>query len=334
VVSTHDQTLDAGRRRSVSDPIPGTLNILLLCATVALASFLLWGASHAESWLWIVAAALGFSYINNTIFSLLHESVHRKFHPKAALNEWCGRIAAGFFPTSLSMQRAFHLGHHQRNRTEAEQFDYIRPGDNKFLKYAQWYSILTGLYWCFVPIGCLVFLLLPWILRVPALRSKESQLAQQSSADAMLSGLEKVPAGRVRLEIVMTIAIQFALFPLMDLTLLGWASCYAAFAVNWSSLQYADHAWSELDVHDGAWNLRVNRIVQFLFLNYHHHLAHHQRPEVPWIHLHRYVDFSSYRPRFLSVYLSMWPGPRPFPEALVASCDSSDGKQLQDERLR
>jgi hypothetical protein len=34
---------------------------------------------------------------------------------------------------------------------------------------------------------------------------------------------------------------------------------------------------------------------------------------VPWIHLGKYVDFSSFRPSFAAIYLSMWKGPRPLP---------------------
>ena len=103
------------------------------------------------------------------------------------------------------------------------------------------------------------------------------------------------------------------LWKALDLNLLGWGLCYAAFALNWSSLQYADHAWSGRDVHDGAWNLRVSRVVQALFLNYHHHKAHHQHPTVPWLHLPRYVDMTEERPSFLAIYLRMWRGPRPWP---------------------
>ena len=84
--------------------------------------------------------------------------------------------------------------------------------------------------------------------------------------------------------------------------------------MNWSSLQYADHAWSELDVREGAWNLRVNKLVQWLFLNYHHHKAHHQHPEVSWLNLSEHVDFTEQRPSFLKIWLSMWRGPRPLPK--------------------
>lgn len=297
-------------RREKSEPIPAGLNVILLVTAGSTALFLLWSASRVSSWFWLASAAIAFSYVNNTVFSLLHEAVHGRFHGSAKLNDLFGRIAAVLFPTSFSMQRVFHLGHHQRNRTAVEQFDYLHPDDNKFFKYTQWYSILTGLYWVFVLLGCVIYLLAPWLLRSRALRSRESKLAQQSSADAMFSDLEKAPPVWIRLEILFGAAVQIALFYVLDLTMVGWAACYTAFAINWSSLQYADHAWSVLDVRNGAWNLRVNKVVQYLFLNYHHHLAHHQHPEVPWLYLHRYVEFSAPRPRFLSVYLSMWRGPR------------------------
>ena len=107
-----------------------------------------------------------------------------------------------------------------------------------------------------------------------------------------------------------SLAIQVLLFFALGLTLAGWLLCYAAFAVNWSALQYADHAFSPLDAHDGAWNLRVNPLTRALFLNYHFHLAHHRHPQTPWLHLGKLVDPAEARPSFIRVWLSMWRGPR------------------------
>ncbi len=298
-----------------NERIPGTLNLLLLAGAIASCAALLAVASHApQAWM-VLAAAIAFSYFNNTAFSLLHESVHGIYHNNQLVNESAGVLAAAMIPTGLSFQRVFHLSHHARNRSADEQFDYIRPGDSRLLKHAQWYSILTGLYWVFLPLGCIVFLVAPWVFRLGVFRARDGALGQQTGAAAMFAGFDRAAHTRMRLEILLTILFQTALVFLLDLTLAGWLACYAAFAVNWSSLQYADHAFSPLDVKNGAWNLRVNRAVQWFFLNYHHHLAHHQHPSVPWIHLPRYVDFSEQRPSFLSVYLSMWRGPRPLPRA-------------------
>jgi fatty acid desaturase len=138
-------------------------------------------------------------------------------------------------------------------------------------------------------------------------------VARQTGADAYLGSLDDAPAATIRLETVMSALVQGAMVIGLDLTLLGWGCCYAAFAVNWSALQYADHAWSPLDVREGAWNLRVNPLVRLVFLNYHHHLAHHRHPKVPWIHLPQLVDPAAPRPRFIHVWLQMWRGPRPYP---------------------
>lgn len=288
--------------------IPGTLNIALTAVTAAACCGTLWLASHASLW-FAIGAAVAFSFVNNTMFSLLHESVHGIAHPNRRVNETLGRFAAAFFPTALSLQRVFHLAHHARNRTIDEQFDYIRPFDRPLLKRAQWYSILTGLYWVFVPLGGVAYLLLPSAF----LRARTSDTATQTGAASMFAQLDKAPSIPIRLELLFTIATQAALVFALDLNFAGWAMCYAAFAVNWSSLQYTDHAFSKLDVHDGAWNLRVNPITRMLFLNYHHHLAHHQHPQVPWLHLGRYVDENAPRPTFWSIYLRMWRGPQPLP---------------------
>jgi fatty acid desaturase len=88
--------------------------------------------------------------------------------------------------------------------------------------------------------------------------------------------------------------------------------------VNWSALQYADHAFSPLDPKDDAWNLKVNPVVRALFLNYHHHLAHHNAPQVPWLHLPKLVRPDSAQPSFWRIYLRMWRGPRRIEHHLAA----------------
>jgi fatty acid desaturase len=288
--------------------IPGTLNAVLTAAAAAACGGALWLASPGTPWQ-AALAAIAFSFVNNTMFSLLHESVHGIAHPNRRVSEALGTFAAAWFPTSLSLQRVFHLAHHARNRTVDEQFDYIRPFDRPLLKRAQWYAILTGVYWVFVPLGGLAYLVWPSLFS----RTRASATAGQTGASSMFAHLDEAPRTRIRLELLCTVAVQLALFVLLDLNATGWLLCYAAFAVNWSSLQYTDHAFSKLDVRDGAWNLRVHPLTRALFLNYHHHLAHHRHPQVPWLHLGDYVDPAEERPSFWQIYRQMWRGPRPLP---------------------
>src|SRR5690242_12035934 len=93
--------------------IPACLNFLILAAAALAAAVSLWLSSHADAISVAIAAAIAFSFVNNTLFSLLHEAVHGIFHPNQRANDWAGRIAACFFPTSFSIQRAFHLTHHR-----------------------------------------------------------------------------------------------------------------------------------------------------------------------------------------------------------------------------
>ncbi len=293
--------------------IPARQNLALVVASVLVASLLLWFASVTSSLSLQIVAAIGFSLIGNTLFSLLHEAVHGILHPNERVNDWLGRVVGAFFPTGFTFQRICHLGHHRRNRSEAELFDYYKPGDNKVLKYLQWYGILTGIYWVSAPLGCLAYLVLAPVMGPRILRLGEARLLRESGATAMLSGFSGAPVFKVCAEILFAAIVQAALIWALDLTLSGWCVCYLAFALNWSSLQYADHAWSVLDVRKGAWNLRVNPILRAFFLNYHDHRVHHEDPSVPWLYLPRYVDPDEKRPSFGSMYLAMWHGPRPYP---------------------
>lgn len=289
---------------------PGRLNLVLALVAYASAAALLVSASRG-GWAVMLAAAVAFSFVGNTIFSLLHESVHGLFHRRRAVNEAFGCLSAAFFPTGFSFQRVCHLGHHRRNRTRAELFDYYLPGESRWLKAYRLYSLLTGFYWLAIPAGCLAYLLFKDALTSAVVRAR---VVRPMGFEPMLRDLAEVRGERLRLEIAFSLGVQLLLFFGLGLTLAGWSLCYAAFALNWCALQYTDHAWTVRDIRNGASNLRVNRLVQYLFLNYHHHLAHHQHPHVPWIHLPALVDWSAPRPGFLATYLSLWRGPRPTSE--------------------
>jgi fatty acid desaturase len=290
--------------------IPAKLNFAILGAAGMAAGGSLWLASHASSLWLMLAAAIVYSFVNNTIFALLHEAVHGIFHPDRRVNEGAGRVAACFFPTSFSIQRAFHLTHHRYNRTPDEQFDLIRPGDNWLLKFAQWYSILTGLYGLSPSVFCLLYAISPGLFRMRWWARKDAGIGHQTSAAIYFGAVQKLPMRVVRLEVLAAIGVQAGLFYLLDLGLAGWLLCHVFFVVNWSALQYADHAFSPLDPKDGAWNLKVNPVVRLLFLNYHYHLAHHHAPQVPWRHLPKLVSRDDEQPLFWRIYLRMWRGPR------------------------
>ncbi|MHA6264889.1 fatty acid desaturase family protein [Arenibacterium sp. CAU 1754] len=296
--------------------IPGRLNLAILGGTVVILAAALWTASHAQSWVVILLAALVFSFFNNTMYALMHEAVHRHFHADARINEGAGRFIAAFFPTAFALQRVFHLAHHRNNRTEHERFDYYAPGENVLLKRVQWYSILTGLYWLAPPTFAVIYFFTADLIRWRHLfGAKGAWFAKQTSAQEFLEALDDVPISRVRMDILIAVSVQAALIWALDLSLLGWVLCYAAFGINWSSLQYTDHAFSPLDQEEGAWNLRVHPLVRGIFLNYHYHLVHHRDPSLCWTELPDHDKPDDPSPSFWSIYRQMWAGPRPLPQA-------------------
>lgn len=289
-------------------PWPATL--LIACTALAVNGACLWIAAHASSISAAILAAMIFSFSNHTIFVVVHEAVHGISMPSRFANEVFGSILAATFPQSFCLQRAFHLSHHRNNRTDSEFFDAIRDDDIAWLKICQWYGILLGEYWLRVPLACLLWLVCPALLRKPFLRDTQRSTVRSWGGYNILEGLDRVPPIRSRIEILWAIAFHALCWYALDLNLTAVLLCYAAFAVNWGSLQYATHAFSERSVRDGAFDLRAPGWLRVVLLNYHLHLVHHRDPTIPWSQLPRFVDDLRPRPSFLGQYLKMWLGPR------------------------
>ena len=295
--------------------IPGKLNIAIffVAASVCILCLKICSSGYYSILPGLVAAIV-FSYFANTIFALLHEAVHGVFSANRKTNYMFGVFAGCFFPTSYNLQKMYHLSHHTNNRSEFEQFDYIHEHDNKWLKYAQWYSILTGIYWVVAVLGALIVLILPNFFKTRLLKG---DIGKQTGAVSVFHKFDKKNHNQIRAELLLATLFQLSVIYVLHITFYGWLLCYGCFAVNWSGLQYADHAFSELDAKNGAWNLKVNVITQYLFLNYHFHKVHHNNMKIPWVYLPKYADPSDKRPSFWSIYLKMWRGPRIFPSSAI-----------------
>lgn len=290
--------------------IPERMNIGVFLVALPATWLFLWGANHTP-WPWPFVFAFGFSHLHMTLFSLLHEAVHGVFSKSSQRNEFFGRLCAAVFPTSFTLQRIAHLGHHRRNRTDGDLYDYVLPTQSKARRNFMLYSgnLLGFYYWC-LPLGLVVYFLTPglftssWFLRGPArLLGFEEHVRE----------IAKEPKGRIWWECSGAVVYYGALIWFLNLGWGGTLLCFHAFALHWSALQYVDHAWSPRDIINGAWNLRVSPPAQALALNYHFHLVHHQRPEIPWVYLPRLVDPVTPRPTFWRIYFSLWRGTRPAP---------------------
>ena len=285
-------------------------NLVVMAGAICILAGCLWAASHAASPLAVLVAAIVFGFANNTMFSLMHEAVHGMLHPSRLVNEAAGNIAAAFFPTIFVVQRLSHLTHHKNNRGELERFDYYGPGDNHVLKVAQWYSILTGLYWLFIPVFMSIYTIFGGLIPWRRIVATDGVVGRQTSATAYFDSLQQIPMSKVYLGCLLTVAAQAALFWALDLSFWRWAACYACFGLMWSSLQYADHAFSALDRDEGAWILKVSPFTRAAFLNYHFHLCHHRDTTVTWRGLPGRVRGGDPTILFRHMLYVMWAGPR------------------------
>ena len=273
---------------------PTATNWLLLATSAITTSALLWLASHAP-WPIAIAAAILFAFINNLPFALMHEAVH------GLAPDTLGVLAACMFPTSFTLQRKAHLGHHQRNRTDDDLYDYYLPTQSRFMRNVWLYAgNLLGLYWFCIPLSNLLYL-----VGTPFYRSRVfiENIAPKLGFGPHVRDIAELPPLRVWLEVAAAFAYQAALWWALDLRWQGWLFAHWLFAMHWSALQYADHAWSARDVAAGAWDLRVPRLVRWLTLNYQLHRAHHAHPSAPWTELPKLAGDG---PSFLQIYVSLW----------------------------
>lgn len=288
----------------------GVLNVLIIAIALPAGWACLWAASHL-AWPGALLAIWLFSLVGNTPFAMMHEAVHGVGCRSRRANALLGIVCGWAFPTSFSMQRLAHIGHHERNRTDVELYDYYLPHQSRALRNLWLYlGNLLGLYWFSVIFGNLLYLLAPWAYRS---RFFVEKVAPPLGFGPFVADLARLPPLRVWSEIALAFAYQAALIHFLDLSLLATLCCYWAFAAHWSALQYVDHAWSARDVRNGAWNLSVLPPFRWVALNYHYHLAHHRHPEVPWYGLPALLDPAEHRPSFWRIYLSLWRGVRPAP---------------------
>jgi len=287
----------------------GWINTLILVLALLTCAACLWAASHL-AWGWALLAAFVFAHVANTLFALVHEAVHGVASTSTMWNNTLGRVAGWVFPLSFTLQRIAHLGHHQRNRTDSELYDYYLPHESRWWRNVWMYlGNLLGLYWLCVVLSNALLLVAPWLYRS---RWFVRTLAPALGFGPYMHDIAQAAPLRLWLEVAAAALYQAVLFYVLDLHGPGVALCYAGFALHWSVLQYATHAWSARDVRNGAWNLRVLAPSRWLALNYHYHLAHHQNPHLPWYALPAAVQ-PGLQPSFWRVYFSLYKGVRPAP---------------------
>jgi fatty acid desaturase len=288
-------------------PIPDRLNLVLVLGVLAAAIGLLWLGSWVESWYAVCAVGIAFSYLLLTNYALLHEATHHNLQTNPARNYLLGVATGLLFPVPFTMIHTTHQGHHLRNRTDFEMFDLYYSTDSRLVRFAQWYSILVGLFWPIIPLGALIAAIWPGFLRLrPFQRARSSR--------HLLGDIHASALWRLRAEVLLIAGFFAGLFWLLELRWQNSLVLYACFAVNWSTRQYVGHAFTRRDVIEGAWNLRHNPLMSWVLLHGEYDLNHHRRPDAPWYYLPSLSPPNEERLGYIRQYWRLWLGPRPATE--------------------
>jgi len=285
-------------------PIPARLNLLLAFAVITSLLALLWAAGRLTNAWAITLLALGYGLIMNTGYALLHEAEHNLFHPDRFINQAAGAALALFFPAPFHLLRQGHLGHHMRNRSDDEAFDFYFEGENRVWKYLQLYGILTGLFWVTIVFSNFLAAINPaWLMGRKVSFDRPTAALQESLNPKYLR--------LIRLEAWVILALHAGMVGLFRIPLGHYAAVLCGFGFIWSALQYVHHFGTTREVQKGARNLKTFAPVDLLWLNHNWHLNHHLSPTVPWVYLPFLYEGPEFRrSSLLLAYLKMWRGPR------------------------
>jgi fatty acid desaturase len=302
-------------------PIPARLNMALAAGLVLGACTLLWLASHLDP-VWTLPIGILFSFLLLSNYALLHEGTHDILHPNRNINDATGMVLGWLFPISFTLLKVTHTVHHCCNRTDHEMFDCYYPGDNRVVKFFQWYGLMLGIWWYLIPVGSLLLALVPRWLHTPPFK-------QARSTAVLFDDFGPVEIRRVRIETVLGIAFWATAFYGLSLRWEAVLIAYACFAFNWSTRQYVTHAFTPRNVRDGALNLRVSRPMGWLLLNGQWDRVHHQHPHIPWRHLPKLGGPEGYDTGYWRHYLRLWGGPKPCREPAPAILSRYRYRQMQ-----
>lgn len=278
--------------------------IMVILQTTMLS--LLWISSFESNGYVVSLCAITFSFLGLTNYALIHEGCHNNLHVSNKSNQLMGMMCGWLFPVSFTFMEICHGVHHRNNRTDNELFDYYYPTDNLFIKYTQWYGILLGLYPPFIPLGSLLMAFVPKIFWL-----RPWQQAKSSSIIFQKNFFTKEIIHKIRLEVAGGIIYWTLLYWILDLKLTSIVILYFAFWFNWSTRQYVTHAFSERHITNGAWNLKVGTVMDWIFLHGQWDLVHHNYPNAPWQELPKIGEKSNKPIPYWQQYFRQWLGPRP-----------------------
>ncbi len=285
-----------------SIPIKKNIAIIIICSILYFVLLDIGSQTHLLGYKFLLGFVFGIAMI--PVYSLMHESAHNTLHPNPLWNLYLGRWLCGMFIISYSFFRHCHLKHHKKNRTDEEMWDLYYEHQKKWLRFGNLYLMMIGFGYLGIMFSVVLFAVAPKLIT-------SSLFKKHNEIKGFLDGFDEV----LKLEVTQIESICVIIFQVLCLWLIHWDFTtwiifYLIHGFIWSSQNYVNHAFSPRDIINGAHNLVVPVWMNLIYLNFNLHLAHHQNPKIPWIHLPHYIKNSYGKTTFLRNYLRLWKGPR------------------------
>ncbi len=224
----------------------------------------------------------------NSHWFLIHETFHRGFHPRAAINDAAGRILSICFGAPFHVIRFGHLMHHRFNGALIDRTDLYVPGaaNGLWVRASYYLQLFGGLYLQEFFSAALFFCGKQTIL---AVISRLMQPQDEKSAEIKKFALSMFSRDGVIRSIRIDGCIMYAVFG-ASLICYGhyWGWAVLLFFTRGFLVSFANNA-----AHYGtprsdvsyALNLRLPLPLMLLYLNFYCHRCHHHNPTLPWTRL-------------------------------------------------
>lgn len=289
---------------SAQYPIPVKLNIFISIVCVALYFSLIYLGTQTSGIGMKFLLGLAFGITMIPVYTLMHESAHNTLHPDGKLNTFLGRLLCTLFIIPFHFFRHCHLRHHQKSRTDDEMWDLYYEHQNKWKRHGNLYLMMIGFGYFSIWLCVIIFTISPSLI-------KSKIFTKHREMNGFLKGLANSTKLRhFQIESIIIIAFQVFILWMINWDFTTWIIFYAVHGFIWSSQNYVNHAFSPRDIINGAHNLTMPKWLNIIYLHFNVHLIHHQNPQIPWIHLPKYIKSGEKRFPFFTNYLRLWGGPK------------------------
>lgn len=248
-------------------------------------SFLLILPLITHQLLWLLTGAILNGLLTHPNWSLIHEAIHRVYHPQQKINGLCGRLLSILFGTVFAPTQYGHLMHHGMNRQGPDLIDAYDPHTTSFwLASLRYYLHIFGGLYLFQVFGpLLVFLprnlLQKLMIKNFGVDSPYYQVARQKLLPSKILRQMRVDA--------------FCLYTLLAISAWLYASHVWILIVGflWRGLMisFSDnlpHYGTPVDQNRYAYNTYLPTVLRLFWLNFNLHRIHHEEPRLPWHLLH------------------------------------------------